>query len=632
MIDQELHPITPADIASGLLHVLANARSGIEENAATPGRISFILGQALENYLTRDWPAYLHEYQDILSVFPDNVRDRISRSLARTAATAATLWNTRIDWSHPNSANALMKTAPILAVLIGERLIAARLVGASEEELRIESHLSLETLRLSSWIARIRHAIGRWGLTYEEAAPAIFWAAHCMATDRSPLPLPESVHISGTNLPVLVPEDFVRTLAEPIEEIDPNISQIVSDYVAHARQVPYIDLRRAIGFERRALGVDGQEAVERIIASLLDAHREALDLQRHSINSRMQATFGVLPQLLQTLSRQTNYDVAIGKIYERCETAQKREVELMRRRGEEPNDLLPAFDGLTTLGIRLRELALNEIPAGLVASYAVRWPISPEEGGFVLAEEEINELFSAVIHAARETAARYAVDDDPVLESMAAEQPAKAAFLRERLRAIELSIRQNSHLRPADAQQISNQAEYERARNNSLVEFGLQQLHALVHENELSPQDAHRFVATIHRMVTRARAIEEVRRLTAARAVYGDVPRNVLADVARLPHSMRFAESLPYTPYLKLYSIKSAYGGSLFDGLKSAAQRVAMYRSEAPADVFPVRPGSTPADRIDDVELARKIGHHQLPESDRFQAHHRSRRHHSSRV
>lgn len=460
-------------------------------------------------------------------------------------------------------------------------------------------------LQTAEWTGRIRELIARHGLSIHDAAPGVFAAASSLEHNQgSKL---SSIRLNDVELPVVGPVEDYQGLATVDASLHEQIRSDVRELGAEVQRMPNSpDLGTIASFEESTLAIDRQHAMERVIEAVLLAERERVGEKTETATARRQRVRSILTPALSRISEYTRWGQATHGVYARARKhivkERKREQEFADRYRGRAKDgagtakveypIPDGFDGVTALGLYLHDSISHGYPLSLAWNQVTDWGETPREGGFALSPDEQRELVDLSLYSALSYAATHSVDRDDLVERIV--QNSGRAFLRERLRDLELDLRSKPQF-PDDA----------------LEAHARERLYKLAETGAIRKQDVPKHLKAVDGMVDRIRAHIETRRLMCHRALLDEVPEMILRSLDKLPHARRHASKALDNP---IWLEATFTGQSRLDLQNDVVDRVRQYRRHARDARFNVEHWNNPTDRWDE-DLVRRIGYFRPPQT-----------------
>jgi hypothetical protein len=214
------------------------------------------------------------------------------------------------------------------------------------------------------------------------------------------------------------------------------------------------------------------------------------------------------------------------------------------------------------------------------------------------------EYFERVaFYAARKYAANFAADEDERVTQLS-DSPARIADIQMALRRVEEDLRQVGERLTDEQLRARGRASLEQAsRDGALRRREVVQLLGTVEPGTASSMEedgATFYHGIVESMVTRIRAAQEIRALTALLAVHRVIPQGIIQTYTDLPHTQRYA--MIDAPETRMVRVKARNGQSLYDFERVTRARWFKYRQQAPAgrDVEQIHiPGSEAPNQFD---------------------------------
>lgn len=592
---------SPLSATSTLLAGYGAVHQGLG-SGTLEGKPDHLLGEALDAYLAAGWRKVPVQTVQSIADLPQEDQEQILDTVERVAASVQYIWDHGIDWSDPAQIRSFQEYLPALIARVGNHLFASRLLDRDEALLARESEMVAEILRSAAFGGRIKEGMARHGLSSAEMAPTVYAAAGAIEYEATGDPAPSRITVGEEAVPLVTAPGLYESLilddADMVGRIEAELAYALES-VSNIYDLP--DLGTAATFEQSALGIGRTHAMERVVDSILIAHREREGTRFASSTHRIATLRSQILPSLERLSHITKWGQSIHSVYNQArsyiEAEKEKEEEFAARRGGDgpgPAVVYPipeAFDGVTTFGLFLQDSIRQGDPLSLAWNYITDWGEDITEGGFVFSPDEQRELADLTLYAGLSFASSHAVDDDELAERVIAHSG--KGFLRERLREIESELRSAPHL-----------------TDDEMGVLAREHLERLAETGAIRKEHVHKHMQVVDRMVDRVRAHTEVRRLLAHRAVSGTIPTQILREMRDLPHARRHAARALDNP---LWLQKSFTGQSRLELMTDAIDRARDYRRHARD--HNVEPFDSPIDRWD-AKIADRIGRFQEP---RFQ-------------
>lgn len=584
--------------------------------------IGIALGRMVSDFLVQ-WHLIDARRRQQIEVLPERDKRIVRRAAFKTSELLAEAW---VDDLSDSQANRLFVPRVLqTAVVAGERVVAMRMAGEEDEQIRFVSETLSEMVQRAHLAGRVRQLADAQNVEPEDLAPGLAAAvlSYYHADQMSPTEALERCKLArgaalgrdvhkGTALAFgeVIQEGLDRVVM-PIEMYGimsrdaflPREDVLYEDLTGRDRVLvdqldkkpsrPVIDVRSLVAFASSARGGNEEARVD----GALDLFQSVVSMARirSGASGDHITRFALMGNAIDGLRKLADIVAEERSTHREAEErwkAVERDMEFVARQqkfkgGDAESVVYPfpdEFKAHEARALYLQDAISKGIPLGYVLAelYDAR--------DLTFGESERRFFERLAFYAARKYAANFAVEDDPLVERIAQENDeVRAEEVRAVLRTVEVSLREH--------EQEDDAALRERAQH------GLEQAQA---RGELTGQQVRALDDSIDRMITRVRAGQEVRFLTALYAIEGRVPDDLIPALTQLPHVERLAHAnLQET---RLLGMQARNGQRMRELERSTRARWMRYRQQAPAgqDVAPVRVAGGQTDE-DEVENPLRV-------------------------
>lgn len=558
-----------------------------------PGQAHAALRRALSAYVEGGWGAL-----DTVRDAELDQLDPVGRTVIATAVRGVSdslraIWPDTDD-DHDRLGRFVPRVGEI-AVLAGERIVAMRMAGQADARTDYMATLLTEQILGAHYAGRIRQLSLLRGIPVPDLAPAAFAAliAHDQTQKRETIldaataldkfDLADGARLSASDL-----RGLAHVLNQALTQGETHITDVVKSYDAVSRSAfkgepvqpdtnserlynkvtghrptkdPTARVSTLVAFASSARGGSDQARID----GALDLFRSIVSVARirgarkGSAPTRY-ALLGSGVRGLRDLEPVVrNERFAHGMVEKRWQEVEK-ELQYHKQRNPKESPVLPLpsdMSALEVMALYVQSLAARGVPLGKIVA-----DLSDSET-LTFGRTERRFFLRVATYAARKYAANLASHENPRVDEII-DQAARGEETRQVLADLEIELRKR-----------------ERQSDQELLLLGKNLLEEHVRSGELRAREAEAALPILDAMVTRLRAGQEVRYLTALMAVEGEIPDDVIYSYSGLPHTRRFA--LLSAPEARIHQQYARNGQPFREFEKDALGRWLRYRQQAPA-------------------------------------------------